>query len=170
MADVVLSAAGTATERDARPRLLARHDRHAFARSRRRRDDVWLATTGLIAAMVALPLSQTSWHGPEVAAVLAVAATALLAGQRWAIAVIVTAELLLLPTVWPRAFLADADLGVRVAALVAMAGLVPGVLSLRRGAAALVLVTGRARTQQTCRRFHAALVAVGLLGVALPLL
>ena len=125
--------------------------------------------TALAAAMVALPLSANSWHGPEVAAVLAVAATALLAGQRWAIAVIVVAELLLLPTVWPRAFLADAELGVRIAALASLVALVPGVLSMRRAAAALVLVTGRPRTQQTCRRFHIALAAVAVLGVVLPL-
>ncbi len=119
--------------------------------------------------MVALPLSAGSWHGPEVAAVLAVAATALLAGQRWAIAVIVLAELLLLPTMWPRAFLANADLGVRIAALASLVAVVPGVLSMRRAAAALVLVTGRPRTQRTCRRFHVALAAVGVLGLVLPL-
>jgi hypothetical protein len=158
MADVVLSAAGP-----------ARSDRHAFARSRRRREDVWVAATALAAAMVALPLSAGSWHGPEVAAVLAVAATALLAGQRWAIAVIVLAELLLLPTMWPRAFLANADLGVRIAALASLVAVVPGVLSMRRAAAALVLVTGRPRTQRTCRRFHVALAAVGVLGLVLPL-
>ena len=131
---------------------------------------MWVATTGLVAALVSLPLSQSSWHGPEVAAVLAVAATALLAGQRWAIAVIVTAELLLLPTVWPRAFLGGADLGVRFAALAAMFAVVPGVLSMRRAAAALVLVTGRRRTQQTCRQFHAALAVVAALGIVLPLM
>jgi hypothetical protein len=120
--------------------------------------------------MVALPLSQNSWHGPEVAAVLAVSATALLAGQRWAVALIVIAELLLLPTVWPRAFLAGADVGVgvRIAALAAVVALVPGLLAMRRAAAALVLVTGRTRTQRTCRRFHAALAVVGVMGVVLP--
>jgi hypothetical protein len=130
---------------------------------------VWIATTGLIAAMLALPLATSSWHGPEVAAVLAVAATALLAGQRWAIAVIVTAELLLLPTIWPRAFLPGSDLIVRVAALGSLIAVVPGVIAMRRAAAALVLVTGRRRTRATCRRFHAGLVLAGVIATLLPL-
>jgi hypothetical protein len=140
-----------------------------LARLRRRRSDVWIATTGLIAAMLALPLATSSWHGPEVAAVLAVAATALLAGQRWAIAVIVTAELLLLPTIWPRAFLPGSDLIVRVAALGSLIAVVPGVIAMRRAAAALVLVTGRRRTRATCRRFHAGLVLAGVIATLLPL-
>jgi hypothetical protein len=90
-----------------------RTERQQTARLRRRRDDVWVATTALVAAMLALPFAQSSWHGPEVAAVLAVAATALLAGQRWAVAVIVVAELMLMPTVWPRAFLGDGMLMAR---------------------------------------------------------
>jgi len=141
-----------------------------MARLRRRRSDVWIATTALLAAMLALPLAPSSWHGPEVAAVLAVAATALLAGQRWAIAVIVLAQLLLLPTVWPRAFLPGSDLVVRVAALGSLIAVVPGVIAMRRAAAALVLVTGRRRTRTTCRRFQAGLVLAGLIATLLPLL
>lgn len=144
--------------------------RHETARLRRRRDDLWIGITALLAAMFALPLAQSSWHGPEVAATLAVAATAMLAGQRWAIAVIVIAELLLVPTTWPRAFLPDADLAVRIAALGSLVALVPGVLAMRRAAAALVLVTGRPRTQQTCRRFQLALVVIGVVATVLPAL
>ena len=144
--------------------------RHEVARSKRRRDDIWIAGSALAAAMAALPLAPSSWHGPEVAAVLAVAATTLLAGHRWAIAVIVIAELLLLPTVWPRAFLGDADLSVRVAALLSVVAMVPGVLALRRAAAALVLVSGRRRTRRACRQFHALLVMTGIACVVLPLL
>jgi hypothetical protein len=101
--------------------------------------------------------------------VLAVSATALLAGQRWAVAVIAIAELSLLPTVWPRAFFADADPTVRVAALCALAALVPGVLALRRAAAALVLLAGGRRTGAACRRVHALLVVGGIAGLVLPL-
>src|SRR4051812_9024007 len=140
------------------------------ARLRRRRSDLWIGTTALVAAMFALPLAPSSWHGPEVAAVLAVAATTLLAGHRWAISVIVIAELLLLPTVWPRAFLGDGDLPVRLAALMSVVAIVPGVLALRRAAAALVLVTGRRRTRRACRQFHALLVITGIAFVVLPLL
>ena len=94
----------------------------------------------------------------------------MLAGQRWAIAVIVIAEMLLLPTVWPRAFLANADMTTRIAAFGSVVAVVPGVLAMRRAAAALVLVTGWRRTSRTCRRVHLALLAIGLIAVALPIL
>jgi hypothetical protein len=131
---------------------------------------VWVATTALIAAMLALPFAQSSWHGPEVAAVLAVAATALLAGQRWAVAVIVVAELMLMPTVWPRAFLGDGLLMARFAALATLFAIVPGVLSMKRAAAALVVITNRPRTRQIVRRVHLGLVLTGLIATLLPLL
>jgi hypothetical protein len=144
--------------------------RHAVARSRRRRDDMWIGGMALVAAMLALPLAQSSWHGPDAAAVLAVAATAMLAGQRWAIAAVVLAELLLAPTVASRAFAGGLALWPgRIAALGALFAIVPGLLALRRAAAALVIITGRRRTRVTCRRFHLALVAFGLLAVILPL-
>jgi hypothetical protein len=130
---------------------------------------MWLAATALVAGLLALPLAQSTWHGPEVAAVLAVAATALFAGQRWAIAVIVIADLFLLPTVWPRAFL-HGDLASRCVALVTLAAIVPGVLTTRRAAAVLVVMTGQRRTQQMCRRVHTALVAVCVIAVLIPLL
>ena len=131
---------------------------------------MWIGATALVAAMLALPLSQSSWHGPEMASVLAVSATALLAGQRWAIALVVIAELLLAPTVWPRAFLSGIELWPgRIAALGSLIAIVPGLLALRRGAAALVLVTGARRTRQICRRFHAALVIVGIIALVMPL-
>jgi hypothetical protein len=156
MADVVQSATQVA--------------RHEIARSRRRRDDLWVGLTALVAALLALPLAQSSWHGAEAAALLAVSATALLAGQRWAIAAVAIAELLLAPTVASRAFLGGLELWPgRIAALGALIAIVPGVLASRRAAAALVLVTGRPRTSATCRRFHAALVALGALATIVPL-
>ena len=140
------------------------------ARLRRRRADVRVGATALLAALLALPLAPSSWHGPEVAAVLAVSATALLAGQRWAISVVVIAQLLLLPTIWPRAILPASEFAVRLAALGSLLALVPGVIAMRRAAAALVLVTGWRRTQTVCRRLHAALVLAGLIALALPLI
>jgi hypothetical protein len=147
-----------------------RYQRHETARLRRRRDDLWVGSSALVAAMLSLPIAQSSWHGAEVAAVLAIAATSMLARQRWAIAVVIVAELLLVPTVWPRVFLGDMDLALRVIALVSLAALVPGILAMRRGAAALVLVSGRQRTQRTCRRFQLALVATGVVMTFLPVL
>lgn len=148
-----------------------RVQRHSLARSRRRRDDIWIGATALVAAMLALPFAPSSWHGPEVASVLAVSATALLAGQRWAVALVVIAELLLLPTIWPRAFLGGMAIWPgRIAALGALAAIVPGLLANRRAAAALVLITGWRRTSVTCRRVHTGLVVGGVVIVLLSLL
>ena len=152
-------------------RSVDRLQRREQARSKRRRDDLWLGLTALSAAMAALPLAQSSWHGPEVASTLAVSAVALLAGQRWAIALVLVAELLLLPTIWPRAFLGGVALWPgRIAALTSLVMIVPGLLSARRAAAAMVLLTGWQRTQQTCRRFQYAFVALGVLTALLPIL
>jgi hypothetical protein len=101
--------------------------------------------------------------------VLAVSATALFAGQRWAIALIVIADLFLLPTVWPRAFL-EGDLTSRVVALATLAAIVPGVLAMRRAATVLVVMTGQRRTQLICRRVHAGLVVAGVIAALVPLL
>src|SRR5512146_1833156 len=148
-----------------------RLSRQNLSRSKRRRDDVTLGLSALTAAMAALPLAQSSWHGPEVASTLAVAAVALLAGQRWAIAIVVLAELLLLPTIWPRAFLGGVELWPgRIAALGSLIMIVPGLLSGRRAAAALVLVTGWRRTQRTCRRVQIAFAVLAVVAVVLPVL
>jgi hypothetical protein len=157
------------TREDALAAPLPQEQVRATAWRRRHRKDAWLAWTGLSGGLLALPLAQSSWHGPEVAAVLTVSATALFAGQRWAIALIVIAQLFLVPTVWPRAFLAG-DLVSRTVALVTLAAMVPGVLAMRRAAAVLVLLAGQRRTQQMCRRVHVGLVAIGVIAVLLPLL
>jgi hypothetical protein len=126
--------------------------------------------TALVAGMLALPLAQSSWHGPEVASTLAVSATALLAGQRWAVALVVLAELLLAPTVGSLAFAGGLALWPgRIAALGALVGIVPGLLAVRRAAAALVIVTGQRRTSAMCRRYHVGLVVVGGLALISPL-
>jgi hypothetical protein len=145
-------------------------DRHSAARQRLRRDDLWIAGTALVAAMLALPLARNGWHGPEVASVLAVSATAMLARHRWAIALVVIAELMLAPTVVPRAFAAAGDVTTGATGLIASAALIPGILAMRRAGAALVLLTGWRRTQSTCRRFSAGLIAAGVLAATLPLL
>ena len=161
---------------DSRPRdaVLATHrprtrTLRVTSQLRQQRKDLWLAATGLIVSLLALPLAQSSWHGPEVAAVLAVSATALFAGQRWAIAVIVVADLFLLPTVWPRAFLGG-DLATRIVALATLVAMLPGLVAMRRAAAVLVVMTGRPRTQQMCHRVHVGLIAVSVVAVLVPLL
>lgn len=152
----------------AAPAAQTRTRRHTTAKLRRRRDDLWVATTALTAAMLALPFAHNSWNGPEVASVLAVSATAMLAGQRWAIALVVIAELLLIPTMVPRAFAGD-DMFTGVVSLISVGALVPGLLSMRRAAAALILVTGWQRTQRACRRAHYALITGATLVVLVAL-
>jgi len=144
-----------------------RYQRHVIARRRRHRRDSWLAATAMFTALLALPLAQNAWHGPEVAAILAIAATAQFAGHRWAIAVIVLAELLLLPTVWPRAFV-DGDLESRISALITLVAMVPGLLAMRRAAAALVVLTGQRHPRQMRRWLHAGLLVSCAIAIAIP--
>jgi hypothetical protein len=152
-------------------RSVKRAERREHARRKVRRDDIWLGLTALAAAMASLPLAQSSWHGPEVSATLAVASVALLAGHRWAIALVLIAELMLLPTIWPRAFLGGVALWPgRIAALTSLIMIVPGLLSARRAAAAMVLITGWRRTQRTCRHFQLGFAALGIVTALLPLL
>ena len=147
----------------------SRVERRTTAQARRRRDELWIALTALTASMLALPFAQNSWNGPEVASVLALSATAMVAGQRWAIALVVIAELFLVPTVVPRAFLGG-QLGIALVHLLSVAMLVPGLLAMRRAAAALVLLSGWERTQQKVRRLHFALIFALALVAFLPFL
>lgn len=148
-----------------------RESRHAIAKSRLRRDDLWIGVTALCAAMLALPLAPSDWNGPEVAATLAVAATCLLAGQRWAIALVTFAELLLVPTLVMTAFGQSMDLWPgRICALFGLLAVVPGLLAMRRSAAALVLLTGIERTNKTCRKVAATVVVLAAIAIVLPLI
>jgi hypothetical protein len=121
----------------------------------------------MLGALLALPLAQTTWHGAEVAAILAIAATAQFAGHRWAIAVIVIAELFLLPTVWPRAFL-DGELGPRLVALTTLVAMVPSLLAMRRAAAVLAMLAGRRHPRAMRRWIHAGLLVSCAVAIALP--
>ncbi len=134
-----------------------------------RRGDVWIALTALVAAMLALPLAHDRWHGPEVASVLAVSATALLARQRWALALIVIAEVLLAPTCVTRAFAGTTDVTAGTSGVVATMALVPGVLAIRRAAGALARLCGWDAARAATRRYHAGLIAAGLIAGSLPL-
>ncbi len=151
--------------------------RRAKLHARRRNADLVIAVSALGAAMLALPLSQNMFHGPEVAATLAVAATAMLAKQRWALALVVLAELMLAPTIVPIALFgakAQSIFGVgmlaQVTAWVAVIGIVPGILAMRRAAAAMVLVTGWRRTKHSVRGTALGIVACGALAAIVPVL
>jgi hypothetical protein len=138
-------------------------------REREQRRDGWVALSGLVSAGLALPLAPSAWHGPEVAAILAVAAIALLAGQRWAVAVIVLAELCLLPTVWPRAVLGSGG-SPRLVALATLIAIVPGLWAMPRAAVALAAMAGHGGTERICRYTHLGLLAIGVFAVLAPLL
>lgn len=131
--------------------------------------DGWLVLTGLISAGLALPLAQSAWHGPEVAAILAVASVARLAGQRWAVGVIVLADLSLLPTVLLRAVHGPGGLP-RLIAIATIAMLVPGLLALRRAVTVLPVILGQTGTEQMYRRAQIGLLAVIVFAVIAPLL
>jgi hypothetical protein len=140
-----------------------------MGRQREHHREGWLALSGLVSAGLALPLAPSAWHGPEVAAILAVAAISLLAGQRWAVAVIVLAELCLLPTVWPRAVLGTGASS-RLIALATLTAIVPGVRAMPRAAVALAAMTGRGGTERACRYTQLGLLAICIFAVLAPLL
>lgn len=164
MADVLASPTERLVRRDA-------------MRARRRRADLAIALSALGAAMLSLPLAQNMWHGPEVAATLAVAATAMLAGERWALALVVLAQLMLAPTIVPTALFgtsATSIFGVgpfaQITAWIALLGCMPGMLAMRRAAATMVLVTGWRRTKHSVRGTALGLVACGALAAIVPFL
>ena len=104
----------------------------------------WIGCLGLVAAFAVFPLP-TVGSTPEIASILAVSAIALLASQRWALPLVVLADIALIGALWPRAFFQDppsqlAQVGIALGLL----GALPGVWMLRRQAAPLAdLVLGR---------------------------
>lgn len=136
---------------------------------RRRRRERWLGLTGLAAALAALPLP-TNAHSPELAATLAIGATALLAGHRWGLAVLVVAEIFLIGAVWPLAILArPPSVAAQIAVGISVAGAVPGLRALGRAAAEVVELIGARRTRRASRYAHAALAVLAVVTWAMPL-
>jgi hypothetical protein len=125
------------------------------------RREGWLVLSSLVGAGLALPLAQSTWHGPEVAATLAVAAITLLAGQRWAIAVIVLSDLFLLPTVLPRVVVGPGWLA-RLIAVATLLAIVPGLRAMPRAAIVLARMAGPTGTERMYRCTHLALRAIGM--------
>jgi hypothetical protein len=144
---------------------LAREARRRLARLRIRRADRIIGTSSLAAAALALPIGSAS---PEAASVLAVAAMALLAGQRWALGVVIVAELALIAALWPAA-LGPAGWS-SAAAWVGLAAALPGIIAMKRGAAALALLAVERRTRATCRVIHGLLLMLAMLCGCSPLL
>ncbi len=140
-------------------------ERRSRTRSRLRRSDQIIGVASLVSAAAAMPLVAS----PEASAVLAVAAIALLAGERWAIGLVIVAELALLAALLPF-LLGQPAVVPTVAALLSIAAAFPSMAATRRGAAALALILGLRRTPTTCRLFHFALLAFAALAGCAPLL
>jgi hypothetical protein len=108
---------------------------------------------------------------PEIASVLAVGAIALLAGQRWALPIVVLADIALIGAVWPRAFLHDPpSTEAQVGVVLGLAGALPGIVAFGRAAPELAeLVLGKA-TQRGRSFSMAILVTSSTLWIAAPLM
>lgn len=113
-----------------------------------------------------MPLARTM-HGPEAAATLAVAAMALMAGQRWALGLVAVAQLLLLAAL-TSLLSATIDTVSLVFILASLGLLLPGLWSMRRAAATLVVLIQRRRTRVSCRRMYALLRISAAAAVVLP--
>lgn len=110
-------------------------------------------------------------HIPELAAVLAIGSLALLAGYRWGLAVLVVAEIFLVGAVWPLAFLAKPpSVAAQIAVIVSCCGALPGVLSLRTGAAEVVGLCGWRRNRHAIGIARTALLATSVLVWTMPFL
>ncbi|MBP9088010.1 MAG: hypothetical protein KBG15_17955 [Kofleriaceae bacterium] len=135
-------------------------------RQRLLRVNQWVAMSSLGAAFCAMPLARTM-HGPEAAATLAVAAMALMAGQRWALGLVAVAQLLLLAAL-TSLLSATIDTVSLVFILASLGLLLPGLWSMRRAAATLVVLIQRRRTRVSCRRMYALLRISAAAAVVLP--
>jgi len=113
-----------------------------------------------------MPLARTM-HGPEAAATLAVAAMALMAGQRWALGLVVVAQLMLLSALTALLMMANDTMSLVFIGM-SIALMLPGFWSLRRASATLVGLLQRQRTQLRCRRMYALLRVSAAAAVVLP--
>lgn len=139
--------------------------RAGYALQHRRRDVV-LAVSGLLAALVALPLAP---HGgsPEITAALAVAAVAVLAGHRWAVGLVVIGALLAWPDLVARIASRHGEPGEPLAAGIAAVVMVPALISVRRAAALLLASLGVERGHVRVRVAQAAVLSSGVVGAML---
>lgn len=123
---------------------------------------------GLVAALAVFPLP-TVGSTPEIASILACSAVALLAAQRWALPIVVLADIALIGALWPRAFHDPPSQLAQVGILLGLLGALPGLWMLRRTAAPLAdLVLGRSsgRAQQATKLL---LVGCAALWIGAPL-
>jgi hypothetical protein len=129
----------------------------------------WIGALGLVAALAVFPLP-TVGSTPEIASVVAVAAIALLAGQRWALPIVVLADVALVGALWPRAFLHDppsqaAQFGV----LLGLLGALPGLWMLGSAGSPLADVVFARPTARARRLSRVGIVVLAGVWLAMPL-
>lgn len=125
---------------------------------------------GLVAALAVLPLPTVAVT-PEIASVLAISAVALLAGQGWALALVVLADIALIGALWPRAFLHDPpSLLAQVGVGLGLAGALPGALAIGRAAPTLAELLLGAASRRARVATHALVVGMAAVWLASPLL
>lgn len=91
-----------------------------------------VASAGLAGALAAI-LLPASAQVSEIAAILALASLAILAGHQWGVMVLVAADVVLLGRVWPLVVYEwPPTLPVQLTAYAALAGALPGLFLLRR--------------------------------------
>jgi hypothetical protein len=92
----------------------------------------FVAVAGLIGALGAIALPTGSGPSPEAAAALAVGSLALLAGHAWGLLIVALADLLIVGAVWPLLVFGGRPSSIVVAAAIALAGALPGLVLLGR--------------------------------------
>jgi hypothetical protein len=109
----------------------------------------FVALAGLVAAMAAIALPTGHGPSPEVSAVLAVGALALLAGHAWGLLIVAAADLILVSSLWPMlVFESQKSTSTTTAAAIALIGALPGLIVFTRtlpGTVELVLGDGARR-------------------------
>ena len=94
---------------------------------------LWVAGNGLLGAIAVMLLPGAMGQSPEIAAVLAVGAIAMLAGHKWALLVVALADAMLVGRVWPIIAFPDHQSSLAVGiAMVALLAAVPGLVQLGR--------------------------------------
>ncbi len=89
----------------------------------------WLAVLAILTAISAMAIPRSATQVTEIATVLAVGGLALLAGHRWGLLVVATADVMLLGKLWPLLVFRELEVGRAVfAAQVALIGALPGLL------------------------------------------
>jgi hypothetical protein len=127
-----------------------------------------VAVAGLVAALCALPLPPIG-SGPEIASTLAVCSVIALAGVRWAIALVVATEALLIATFWPFVIAGDGEHTLRLLGAVSGLATLPGLWSIGRAAPHMLELFGLERSPNAARAAQRVLAAGALVVIALPL-